>query len=190
MKYWIVLISLLLHCNILFSQNLQVQIVEDKKYVAYQKAHDSIPLTWQDFKAIMPNEVQWQALTNTNTAYYSRVEETPKTIKVAYTIQFYFDRNTSSKKAGTISDYLLKHEQMHFDIAWYHYQLFLKDIKSTQWTLQNYNTLFAEKFKTYLATAKAMQEAYDTATAHSINHDKQEEWNLKVNSFLTQLALE
>ena len=70
MKYWIVLISLLLHCNILFSQNLQVQIVEDKKYVAYQKAHDSIPLTWQDFKAITPNEVQWQALTNTNTAYY------------------------------------------------------------------------------------------------------------------------
>jgi Bacterial protein of unknown function (DUF922) len=170
-----------------FSQKVFVQIFDSKQFLPFQKKHDSISLVWSDFKASTLPDLPWSAVTNTNTEFNTRIQKTKETIKIKYTFKFYFNRKLSNKKRGVNSEYILRHEQIHFDIAWYHYQLFLKEIRATEFTIDNYNTICKQKFKTYLETTKAMQDAYDEETNHSIDEAKQKEWDEKVVGLLMEL---
>jgi hypothetical protein len=174
-------------CAKSFAQKLSIKIKENTTYNAIQKKYDSTKLVWTDFKALIPEAETNAAVTVINTNYTTRISKTPKEIKVVYSIKFYFNRASSSKKKSITSAEVLRHEQIHFDIAWYYYQLFLKEIHTTEFTLENYKTIFEQKFKTYLANAKDFQALYDDETAHSTIAEKQLEWETKVAEMLTQL---
>jgi Bacterial protein of unknown function (DUF922) len=164
-----------------------LQIIDSKQFASYQKPHDSIALIWSDFKAITSANSAWSAVTNTNTEYGARILKTKESVKVKYTFKFYFNRKLSNKKPTVNSEYILRHEQIHFDIAWYHYQLFLKEIRATEFTIQNYNTICRQKFKAYLANTKVMQDEYDEQTNHSIDEAKQKDWDDKVVGLLLEI---
>jgi hypothetical protein len=171
-----------------FAQRLQVSINEDNHFGIHQKPYDTIKLTWKDFSAqgLPPNG--WTAITHTNTHFSCSVQKTKEVVKVKYQLNFYFDRNKSSKNDNSISDYILGHEQLHFDIAWYCYQQFLAEIKSTIFTIDNYNQIFKQKFQLYLDSNTAMQNLYDEQTDHSRDVLRQEEWNKKVAELLQQIT--
>lgn len=73
---------------------------------------------------------------------------------------------------GKQSDYLLEHEQLHFDIAQLHIRLFQNKLKSATSTAQ-VKKLFDES----LRAAKQMQARYDEETEHSRNKAEQKRWN-------------
>jgi hypothetical protein len=171
----------------LFSQKIIVQIIDSKQFLPFQKPYDSVALVWKDFKATTIASLPWSAVTCTNTEFNTRIQKTKETIKIKYTFKFYFNRKLSNKKRGVNSEYILQHEQIHFDIAWYHYQLFLKEIRATEFTIDNYNIICKQKFTAYVAAAEAMQNNYDTETNHSIDEVKQKEWDEKVANLLLEL---
>jgi predicted secreted Zn-dependent protease len=180
-------LSLFAFIQFSFSQKLNLQIIDNKHFLPYQKPHDSIALIWADFMATTKATDAWSAVTNTNTEYSARIQKTKENIKAKYTFKFYFNKKLSNKKPNTTSEYILRHEQIHFDIAWYHYQLFLKQIRATPFTAQNYSSEIKKMFTDYLATTKAMQDAYDEETNHSIDQEKQKEWDAKVVALLLEL---
>jgi hypothetical protein len=171
-----------------FAQRLQLSITESKQFASNQKRYDSILLTWQDFRAVTPANDGWSALTSTSASYNCNVLKSKDVVKVKYVLKFYFDRNKSSKLHNKLTNYTLQHEQLHFDIAWYNYQVFLADVKATQFTAANYSALFKHKFQAYLDAENAMQNAYDTETQHSVLQDKQQEWSAKVAQLLQSLV--
>jgi hypothetical protein len=92
-----------------------------------------------------------------------------------FEVEARFDKNTSWSRKGKQSDELLKHEQLHFDIA----QLFANELKhefeNFNYT-KNYQQEIVELFQKKKLEYKLMQQQYDDETNHSLNKQKQKEW--------------
>lgn len=102
-----------------------------------------------------------------------------------------FDKNSSWSRKHKQSEGLLKHEQMHFNIA----QLFAEKIKN-QFENYFYTASYSEQilqiFNLKKAEYQAMQLQYDEETNHSLNREKQKEWEERILSELreTQMSLQ
>ncbi len=174
--------------NYLFAQNVKIKLVEKNTFTNSQKKHSAIDtLVWQDFRTKLEENMSYEALTVTNLYSGYAVSTRGNNTNVTFTVQMFFDKNKSSVKTKNQNPYILNHEQVHFDIAYYHYCLMWQALKNTQWNTKNY----IQQFKNIVATArensKAMQDQYDAETNHSINKTEQEAWNVKVKGFLLEV---
>ncbi len=138
-------------------------------------------LTWNDFRANPDKNFPVAALTSTNIkidfGYYNET--------LQYHIRCRFDKNKSWGRVR--NDYILSHEQAHFDIAEIYARKLNKVLQSYK---PNEDNLSKEVNKIYDNIMKEYydeQEAYDTETNFSINHAKQEEWFKKINIELKDL---
>jgi hypothetical protein len=102
-----------------------------------------------------------------------------------------FDKNSSWSRRHKQCESLLKHEQMHFNIA----QLFAEKIQN-EFENYTYTTSFdnqiVDLFNQKKAEYQAMQLLYDEETNHSLNKAKQKEWEELITSELrkTRLSLQ
>ena len=85
------------------------------------------------------------------------------------------------------TDYILAHEQGHFDIA----EIFARKLnKQMSEYVFNKNTFKDDLKKSYLLLSDekdAFQNKYDEETNHSINKDRQTEWLKKIDDLLKEL---
>ncbi len=84
------------------------------------------------------------------------------------------------------SEYLLNHEQRHFDLTEYHTRVFKRKIR--EFNFETPKTAVRELKKLFdqqLALHDAMQEDYDEQTNHSINQTNQIIWDAKIDSLLS-----
>jgi hypothetical protein len=187
MKNFISFISFMFFCVNIFAQSISVKIIDKSKFLENQKPYDTTKLTWLDFRKIMTEDDTRYA----NTAIFismGSVSTTKKNdTKLTITTQFYFDKNKSSKKRDANSDYVLKHEQLHFDIGWYWYQVFLRELRSAKFDNKKYMAQAKTIFNENNTKLKAMQVQYDEETGHSINEEKQAEWSEIVRCLLEEL---
>jgi hypothetical protein len=175
--------------HLIIAQNVIVTIVEKNKYTLDQKPHDSVKLKWIDFKVIVPENSTYFATTFSFTSYNIACRNTAKgPAKLKITTQFYFDKTKSNKKANGQNDYLLSHEQLHFDISWYWYQQLLKELKNTIFDKIKCVAQASEIFKKNQANLMAMQIAYDAETEHSLIDTKQKEWAAKVALLVSEYS--
>jgi hypothetical protein len=175
-------------CNAI-AQRFSVKIIDKPNYTINQKKYDTAsPLTWADFKKLMPDTMAYAALTVTNIHSGYSMKHKGNEMQVIFTTQLYFDRSKSVKtNKGMQYDVVLKHEQVHFDIAYYHYTLLKKELAITTFTKDNYKSLFYAVVDKHSKNSVAMQAAYDTETNHSLIEEKQKEWNEKVKELLLSL---
>jgi hypothetical protein len=78
---------------------------------------------------------------------------------------------------------VLKHEQLHFDIAELYARKIrdkLKKIADRRYSIQEYHSIVDQIYQTYFET----QNSYDRETKHSTDSEKQKEWNLKISRAL------
>jgi hypothetical protein len=95
--------------------------------------------------------------------------------KLSFEVHANFDRNSSWIKKGVENDELLRHEQLHFDIA----ELFARKIKlafEEYHFTANYPSEIHQIFNEQKAKYHLMQKRYDEETDHSVNIGKQIEW--------------
>ncbi|HMH33550.1 MAG TPA: DUF922 domain-containing protein [Puia sp.] len=138
-------------------------------------------LTWNDFKATPPKNPSAAALTSTaikiDFGYYNE--------SLQFHIRCRFDKEASWGKVK--NDYVLAHEQGHFDIA----EIFARKLNEA---LKNYkpdsenvrkdvNKIYQDLMNQYYER----QDEYDRETNYSIDHKKQEEWLQKVADELRSL---
>ncbi len=147
------------------------------------------PLTWDDFKPVSRNASSFKAQTYSGIRY--SLED--RNGKVYIDVEAYFDPEESWVVKGSNTNYLLNHEQLHFDITELHARKLRQELMDVQgmsvsefkankiWRKANeaHDRLYNEMV--------AMQNRYDEETDHSLKRREQEIWENKVMYELDQL---
>lgn len=140
-------------------------------------------LKWSDFrgmpKRLSPNE----ALTDSGMSIDLKCDGT--TSKAVVTC--YFNPHNSWTKDKQ-SAYLLKHEQIHFDIT----ELFVRKLRAQLANLGNdceaLSKHIDEYYKRNYKEFVAYQDRYDQESEHSLNKEKQAYWEQKIARELAELS--
>lgn len=140
-------------------------------------------LQWSDFKATTASGSGFVASTSSGISYTYSYREVngKKEIKVVVKCNFYPQKSWYSKKDA--SDYILKHEQTHFDISELHKRIFNKRIEETQFSDRMKEELEELFYKTENDRV-AMQRKFDSESDHSKNKEKELEWEAYVSQQL------
>jgi hypothetical protein len=139
-------------------------------------------LSWSDFKAPIDQSSPNAALTSTIMKYDMSYNSNDG---LTFHIHCQFDKNTSWVRVKT--DYILSHEQGHFDIAEIYARKFnkaLKEYKPTSEIKKDINKIYQQTIHEF----HDRQVQYDKETNFSINKPEQEEWLKKISSELKELA--
>lgn len=142
-------------------------------------------LTWEDFQGIPPLNTLGNILAiNAGEINYDME-------KIDYTFVKVMVRNVFIKKLSwsKSEDFiLLKHEQLHFDIREVYTRKIRQEIKSiTYSSINDLNSKVNEIYNRWDSINDKMEDSYDYETEHSINEEKQKEWNEKIAKQLEEL---
>lgn len=170
------------HIVILFTVGVLLSFTRDSKFLYGEEDYIywGQKLKWSDFRGPIPSDSKFHALTHSVIDLKFEGEDKYLTFE----IQTIFDPSRSWKKEG-VTDYVLQHEQVHFDITEYHARLLRKELKAHKYNdvnsiEQEVKHMFQEAFK----KATKMQQKYDSETNHSLNKKKQNKWNKRVKKYL------
>lgn len=138
-------------------------------------------LTWADYQGKADPNADAAA----STATFLGVEYNFKDGHLGYIITCSFSK---SKSWGLHkNDYILAHEQGHFDIAEIFARQLHKKLKAYTFDKKNYQSDLRKIYEEIMAAKEAMQNKYDQETNHSINKEKQAEWQEKIGKELKGL---
>lgn len=142
-------------------------------------------ITWEDFRA-QPTEVsRFEAAIFPNIAFLLDVTIDNQVLIAKFTPKVYMIRGMSWTRRNSLSEYALKHERLHFDIAMVVMKEYIKKVQEINETEPD--MLISRIQFEYLEAYGAMnrlQEAYDSDTNHSLNVSQQRLWEEKIKEML------
>ena len=137
-------------------------------------------LTWDDFKAAPLKIGNTAAMTTTHLGFSYNITNG----KITYKIECRFEKN---KSWGLVkNEWVLKHEQGHFDIAEIFARNLNKSINEYQFNKSSFQKDLDAIYKTVVAGKEKYQQQYDDETDYSRIKVKQEEWLKKIEAELKQ----
>lgn len=147
---------------------------------------ESRPLSWDDFKAQSDDSVSYSANTNSGISYtwnYSTASGKPV---LNHEVFSNFYPNRSWVKEIKEKEYLLAHEQLHFDISELHARKLRRELdnyeigRTIRLDLKRiYNRIESERSQ--------MQNRFDKETSHSKNREAEMRWREFIASELEKL---
>jgi hypothetical protein len=141
-------------------------------------------LTWKNFKAKSVKSSPYEALSAVGiSAGYSMLGN-----EIDFEVtSFFIPKNSWTKDKQ--SQYLLNHEQKHFDISEIHARKFRKAISEKDWSKKTKSIAkqFNALLKEFTNAEKRMQEDYDKQSKHSILKSEQFNWDKKISDELKRL---
>lgn len=167
-----------------FSQKVVVSVRIDNKVASPQS--DTIyydlkrKLTWDDFEGKPDINHKGSAVTSSGFAYSWNGQNDGEILYLNISVYTFFTKSNSWKKSGVENVYHLRHEQRHFDITMLGTKRFVNKLKNTSFTIQNYQQLINQVFDRVYDENLALQFQYDRETKHSLNTQKQSEWNERI----------
>ncbi len=171
MKKLLLLVLLLANSSFVFTQN------EDD--ILW---HPKTQLTWDDFQGKPQANHFAAALTNASIQFAMKFEDNVYKIDT----RVFFKKKTSWVKEKGKNDYILKHEQIHFDIFEVYARRFRKALLELDATLppKKFSKKMVKTFKKHQKMLLKAQKQYDRETEHSIKKEPQAAWNRKVEEEL------
>lgn len=100
----------------------------------------------------------------------------------------YFSKNKSWVKPGKAIPYILTHEQHHFDISYIAANMFVEKLRSTVFTIANFNQLLPKVYTESCSIMNKMQDEYDRQTKNGQLRDIQFKWNDFVDKKISQIT--
>lgn len=140
-------------------------------------------LTWNDFKGSPNYTAEDKAITNCS--FQSSFLIKNDSVKII--IKSYMNTTKSWVKNGYKIDYLLNHEQLHFDIAEIYARKFRQKVSTEELNKSILNAHLNKISSEYLRQLKEYQNLYDNETNHSTNNEKQAEWSVLIENQLKSL---
>lgn len=135
-------------------------------------------LTWADYKGSPDPNSDAAASTTT----YLAIEYNIQTNSFGYKIQSRFSRTRSWGLHKT--DYILSHEQGHFDIAEIYARKLHKEMSEYQFDKKSFRKDLKKIYDDVTEEKEEFQNQYDRETRHSINKTQQAEWLKKIQDLL------
>lgn len=149
---------------------------------------ENVKLTWDDFKGKTNSLGGADVVAYTNCGWeYSAVTSSDLKVPVKITVQTVFNKDKSWKDGKRISDYVLLHEQKHFDIAEIHARKLRKEVAEKIKNSADYKKYFRSIYAKISSEYKIFQATYDRDTKHGMNKEKQAEYNLLISGELDKL---
>jgi len=138
-------------------------------------------LKWSDFRGKPDSKSKYKA--STTCEIVCRMETTESEGLV--TVYCFFNKEESWTK--TDDPYLLNHEQRHFDL----YEVYTRKMRQA---LMEISKTDARKlavqvkkiYNKYLRECSKIQDEYDRETHFSINRERQQEWNLQIDTMIKE----
>lgn len=152
-----------------------------------RKNNDAIPwsagrkLVWDDFKGKPDDNSTNAALTSSGIEFGYNYRDN----KLTYTIGCLFEQAKSWGKIKT--DYILSHEQGHFDISEIHARKLNKALKAYRVNVSTLSKDVQAIYQQLMKEQTEMQSEYDEDTNHSRNKELQRLWLKKIKNELDQL---
>ena len=139
-------------------------------------------LSWEDFLCEPQKNSDAVASTSTSLGIAYQIEHG----QLTYSITCNFSKRKSWGLLRT--DYILAHEQGHFDITEIFARRLFKALQEYQFNRKTYRDDINEVYKNIVAEKEATQAAYDGETDHSRNRKIQYEWLQKIDQMLDETA--
>jgi hypothetical protein len=137
-------------------------------------------LSWNDYHA-KPDPYSDAAASTTTIV---GVEYTIGRNSFTYHLNCRFSRDRSWGLYKT--DYILSHEQGHFDIAEIYARELNRQLSTYQFNSRTYDADLKKIYDRVMADKAAMQNRYDRETNHSIKRDEQRAWLKKIQQMLDE----
>jgi hypothetical protein len=138
-------------------------------------------LDWSDYKG-KPDPNSDAAA---STATYLGIEYNVKNEDITYKVTCYFSKDRSWGLAKT--DYILSHEQGHFDIAEVFARKLHKKMKEYKFKRSTYRDDLEKIYNDILDEKESTQNRYDQETNYSRNKEQQAKWLKKIREMLKEL---
>jgi hypothetical protein len=138
-------------------------------------------LTWSDYKG-SPNANSDAAASTTT---YLGIEYKMDENGFSYKILCRFSKTKSWGRSKT--DFILKHEQGHFDIAEIFARKLNKKMSEYQYDKITYRKDLKSIYDSITNEKENLQNQYDSETDHSRKKEQQAEWEKKIEKMLNEL---
>lgn len=141
-------------------------------------------LTWEDFQGAVPMGASAAATTASGISYsYQAQWEGKGAVEVVFDIQAHFYPSESWYRPEVCDEHILKHEQLHFDIA----EIFARKLRQRLEAKTFTKNIKAEVKQIYQKTVRDLskfQNQYDRETDFSRNRENQLLWNELIGRML------
>lgn len=145
----------------------------------------SRPLTWSDFKSKYRRSNKYAAMVMPNIAYDQDEKIEAGIIHVTLTLKTFLAKSDCWLGVSYKDDYMLNHEQRHFDVAKIITEQFRQQIQKAKVNPDTYEAVINMQYLESYRDMNKMQKAYDTETAHGLNRAAQQNWNKRLDDLLT-----
>ncbi|MDB5264306.1 MAG: hypothetical protein JWQ14_3589 [Adhaeribacter sp.] len=139
-------------------------------------------LTWDDFKSPADEAEPLHAMTSTNIAIKAHCNGN----QMKFEVKCLFVTKDSWTK-NRLSEKLLAHEQMHFDLTEVHARRLRQKLNQTANICGTSRLKLDPIVAKYFADWKAEQDLYDRETNHGLLDEKQKAWEEKIADNLASL---
>ncbi len=143
---------------------------------------NAVLLKWNDFKASPNFQSNAAAITSAGFGYKMNFRAQGDEAFLNIMVHCTFSPNESWVKPNHKTDYILNHEQHHFDIAYIQTMRFIGNLKATTFTRQNYTQQIEQLYNQAQLDLTQMQTTYDGETKNSQLNNEQAQWNKKVEA--------
>ncbi|MEP7255209.1 MAG: hypothetical protein ABI666_05500 [Ferruginibacter sp.] len=144
-------------------------------------------LSWDDFKGTPDQSSVAAAITESGFGYRVSMQSNNKKTEINITVFCYFGKMNSWVKPNLKSEYALLHEQHHFDITYINACLFIRKLRASHITLQNFASLVEKINDECYSDMGKMQDDYDGQTKNGRVKNIQLIWNKKIDQQLESL---
>ncbi|MGZ3766310.1 MAG: hypothetical protein ACXVA2_16690 [Mucilaginibacter sp.] len=146
------------------------------------------PLTWDDFKD-KPRDSRFEAEVFASIGYVEQNEVVNGVIIVNIEMKVDVAKSDCWVKDRSRDDYILNHEQRHFDIEKIVCEHFKRKILEMYLPVDNFYGPINVEYLETLREATRMQKQYDAETRHGQDKQAQERWNEKIDNELRELGV-
>lgn len=139
---------------------------------------ENVKLDWSNFKSKINNQRGTNVVAYTNCGWiYSYVKSSNPKAPIKIEINTVFNEDKSWKDVKRINDYVLLHEQKHFDVAEVYARKLRKEVAENIKTSSDFDRYFKTIYNRILKEYQDFQRQYDSETKNGILEDKQSEYN-------------
>jgi hypothetical protein len=149
---------------------------------------ESYKLSWNDFKGEANQNSKAVAITASGFNFeYAIKQNVFRTVSFDAKVEAYFFPEKSWFKPESVNDYILSHEQLHFDITELYTRKFRQQLSQLKVSKTIKNDLESLQ-KLMNKELISRQNDYDTETNNSINKEAQLLWQQKIETELQALV--